>query len=161
LLKQQKPKEAQTVIDKALALPDLTDEQKQNTLFLKANMYLYARDIQNSLDNYKKALEASPEGQFASAIKTRISTLERALEMQKSRADETDAIKDESVPSKAESDAKKDESAPNKAESDAKKDESVPNKVGSEVKKDESDGKKESDLKPSRKQRPRQVLASI
>ncbi|MGA2060521.1 MAG: thioredoxin family protein, partial [Thermoguttaceae bacterium] len=45
LLKQQKPKEAQTVIDKALALPDLTDEQKQNTLFLKANMYLYARDI--------------------------------------------------------------------------------------------------------------------
>jgi thioredoxin-related protein/Tfp pilus assembly protein PilF len=110
LHKQQKPKEAQAVIDKALALPNLTDEQKQNTLFLKANIYLYAKDMQNSLDNYKKALEVSPEGQFASVIKTRITMLEKAMERQKSKADGSDAKKDESVPKKVESDAKKDES---------------------------------------------------
>jgi thioredoxin-related protein len=155
--KQQKSEEAQTNLDKALALPNLTDEQKQNTLFLKGNIYMFARDIENSLDCYKKALEASPEGKFASVISTRISTLERALE--RSKADESDAKKDESVPNKVETDAKKNQSAPKKIETDAKKDESVPNKVGSDAKKDESDGKKESASKPNRKLRPRQVLA--
>ena len=159
--KQQKSEEAQTILDKALALPDLTEEQRQNTLFLKGNIYMFARDIEDSLDSYKKALEVSPEGKFASVIKTRMTMLEKAMEMQKSRADESEAVKDGSVPGKVETNAKKDESVPKKIESDAKKDESVPKKVESEAKKDGSEGKKESDLKPNRKQRSRQVLASI
>jgi thioredoxin-related protein len=110
ILLKQDPTEAQTIIDKALALPNLTDEQKQNTLFLKGNIYLYAKDIQNSLDCYKKALEASPEGSIASIIKMRITSLERMMDMQKSKADKSDAKKDESVPGKIESNAKENES---------------------------------------------------
>jgi thioredoxin-related protein len=171
--RQQKSDEAETILDKALALPNLTEEQKQNTLFLKGNIYMFARDIQNSVDCYKKALAASPEGKYATVISTRINALERALE--RTRAEESDVMNDEatpsktettakkgdSAPSKVETNAKKDESAPKKIESDAKKDVSVPKKADSEAKKAESDGKKESASKPNRKLRPRQVLASI
>jgi thioredoxin-related protein len=159
LIKQQRSAEAQKVIDKVFALPNLTDEQKQNALFLKANVYLFSRDIQGAMDFYKKALEATAEGPMAPVIKARIATLEKAIEREKAMADGADDTQDEAAPAKAQTGVKKDDSIPNKSVPDVKKDAQAPSKAQSDANKDEAGGKKESESKPIRTPRPKLAIS--
>jgi thioredoxin-related protein len=90
LARDKKFDEGIAVIDKALALDGITPEQKQEGLMAKGTNYLMQKDFEKSLESFKKALEAAPQGPRANVINFYISNIEQQQKAaEKAKQDET------------------------------------------------------------------------
>ena len=85
LLREKKFDEARAVLDKSLAIPELTGEQVQEACFIQGTCYLNQQDYQKGLESFKKALEAAPNGPQAPAAQAMLQRAEGELEKQKSK----------------------------------------------------------------------------
>ncbi len=86
----------QTLLDKGLALPNLTAEEKQGLFFLKADVFLMLKDLQSALDFTTKSFEASSdkESPFAKMLEERLNLLKTIeANLAKQREDEKNAAK--------------------------------------------------------------------
>jgi len=83
LLIAKKGAEAETVIDKALALHDLTGEQTQEGKVLLGTYYFRTNEYQKAVDCLKTGLAAAPESERAPMIQYMLQQAESALAKQK------------------------------------------------------------------------------
>jgi thioredoxin-related protein len=62
MVREKKFEEGLAAIDKALALSGITPEQTQEGLMAKGTNYLAQKDYEKSIESFKKAVEAAPQG---------------------------------------------------------------------------------------------------
>jgi thiol-disulfide isomerase/thioredoxin len=86
LLISQQPKEAQAVIEKALAMPDLKPQQIAMATLMKCNCLLMQKEYQAAIDCAKSAQETA-KGSEAMILKMIIQQAEKAQKAQKSGND--------------------------------------------------------------------------
>jgi thiol-disulfide isomerase/thioredoxin len=72
LVNQHKYADAIAAFDQALALPGLTPEQQQKTMYLKGACYFYQKDLVTLVALLKKALDVAPNSQMAPMLKQAI-----------------------------------------------------------------------------------------
>ncbi len=82
LLQSGKAKEAVAVIEKALALPDITPDQTSRAVLLKCNCFMRQKDYQGLLACAKKAQDGA-KGMSAAIFKYYVQQAERAMQRQK------------------------------------------------------------------------------
>jgi thioredoxin-related protein/Tfp pilus assembly protein PilF len=86
LLRADKYDEVLVAVDKTLAIPDLTDAQKQDLLLFQGTAYFGKKDYQNSLASLKKSLEASPDSSKKAGLNRMIQAVEKKLKSQEPNA---------------------------------------------------------------------------
>jgi len=86
LKENEKYDEAKAALDKALALPGLTGEQKQEAYFAQGECFFHAKDFVGIVAALKKGLEAAPEGPSAPMIKRTLERFSAAAEAQEAVA---------------------------------------------------------------------------
>jgi tetratricopeptide (TPR) repeat protein len=77
LARTNKFEEGLAAIDNGLALSGITPEQKQEGLMAKGTNYLMQKNYEKSLESFKQAEEAAPQGPRASIIKFYINRVEQ------------------------------------------------------------------------------------
>ena len=77
LARTKKFEEGLTAIDKALAISGIAPEQKQEGLLVKGTNYLLQKNYEKSLESFKQAEEAAPQGLRVSIIKYYINNVEQ------------------------------------------------------------------------------------
>lgn len=79
--------EAQAAYDKAVALPGITGEQKQDVYFSQSQCFFLQRDFVGVVDHLKKAEQAAPESAKAERIKSMLTRYAPLAEAQTELAD--------------------------------------------------------------------------
>jgi thioredoxin-related protein len=78
-----KQDEGHALIAKALALPGVTGELKQQAYFVDAMSYVKEKEFEKGIEGLKKALDAAPESRQAAFIKQLIERVETQVKAQK------------------------------------------------------------------------------
>jgi tetratricopeptide (TPR) repeat protein len=77
MTREKKFEEGLAAIDKALALAGITPEQTQEGLMAKGQNHLLQKDYDKSLENFKKAVEAAPQGPRVGILNYLMKTVEQ------------------------------------------------------------------------------------
>ena len=88
LMDEGKAAEAGTVIEKAMATPDLSPDNVQQLHFARGNLHLMADELQKGLECLRKALEVSPQGPMVAEINDMIRACEEQTNAEKGQPDE-------------------------------------------------------------------------
>lgn len=91
LLREKKFEDGLAAIDKALALTGITPEQKQEGLMAKGANYLSQKNYEKSIDAFKQAEEAAPQGPLARNAKFYMSIVEQQKKAAEQKKDEPKA----------------------------------------------------------------------
>jgi Tfp pilus assembly protein PilF len=86
LKENQKFEEARKLIDKAIATPGLTGEQKQDAYFALGECFFYVKDFSGVVDSLNKAIEAAPQSGKVANLKRMVERFAELADAQQSVA---------------------------------------------------------------------------
>jgi thioredoxin-related protein/Tfp pilus assembly protein PilF len=86
LKENQKFDEARKLIDKAIAIPGITGQQKQDAYFALGECFFQARDFPGVVDSLQKAIAAAPQSEKVASLKRMVERFSELADAQQSVA---------------------------------------------------------------------------